>query len=1655
MAQLVQELNLKDNGYSQGIKSAQEALKKLAEENGVAGASFQNVSREVGSAKKGLASLLTAYSQLSAEAKNSQVGQSMKGMIEQTKQYISEMTVNAERANREIEKLQEQAKKQVDIEFGVSDTQTTVSSFEALGKALNDARNNFLEFSAQYQALSDADKNTEFGEKLKSQIDAASKSVEELTKKNEEIKSSLKSVEDAAKGNNKAQGESKSAFDQLNSKLSEAKKKFLDLAAAYEDLSDEAKKGGAGENIKKQMEAAGKSVDALRTKVENVNKSLSAAGKGGKSGSFMDGLKSSFKDMDKNKLVTDILGKAGLGEATGMIEGLGAAMGGGAAAGAAALATGVGAVVAGVGATVSVTKEAIAKSAEFGQSMAQLGALCGVSGKELDSMREQVKNVGKDTTTAFSEVARNFALVGSALPELLNDKQGMEEVSRAAITLSKAGLMGLEDATNSLTSTMAQFGKKASDSAGVVDVLANSSKLGSADIGAVAETIQRCGTAAAQAGVNLEQTAAMTEVLAAKGLKGAEAGTALRNVLMNMSTKGIDEINPKVVGVQTALENLSKHAQDATWMVQTFGQEGATAASIIAQGLPTYNELVEHLTDAGSAAEMAKQNGENLATAWTKTKTMWENFLASFNVDEADGAMMQLVQTIQDIITATQEMFDQIQQSQTVQDAMTALGEVFDVLGTAIQVVISICGDIIDCFLELVDADGELSDSFNLISAACEILKDALHAIEFVVWAVKKAISVCVDQYKAFKDAITQAILKIPFFEKIKEYIDSIIGGLKKALKVYNQFKAVIKQAMTDDRNNKKGDEGNSDDGKSDDSKNDKNDKEVEKKEGLVQKLEKQIKDLKAKRDAATSKSEINSLNKQIAAKQKELDKLQDKKTGNSNKKETPTEKYNKAMGSANMRQKYGLYDSQDSANNEKKAIEAKISATETYINELAKDEDSVKKNKKKLEELNRQIVTYKNRLKQVTKVVTDHETVKKADEDYEDAIDKLIRNRDINFETEDSYQAKYIDAMRQLIDKYKSLNNITNDLRVVMQQKQGEIDKLDLMQRENSVEKKRLSSHNDRQDIMQDKPRANDVYKEMESHEQELKSKRDQIETILKLRLDKPGYEELISVEDKIKWIQKNAPELGKLDISPTVVRDLESINVSAKGAGDQLLLTKDQLSSYLAVTKKLDEYMEDGFEVKALQEYNKYIKENITGTTLFYKSISSIKDFKLDKELRKLADLFANLFNTDGTVTQETLDMMSSKLKELGIDIEADEKKLGEFLSKYMKLDDRNINKSKVFNTDIQNPNNNSSVQYKGDKSNFMLPTESYEKVNKRASKYQTSVGRSTNGMNTNKTDKMQDELDKLLDKYKEMEDSAIEELQNKMENGLTPTLDDSKFFGEMEGLQKQIDSLHDDIQDRLLFEVKMEGLNDTLDGLNSLSSFGENIATLGDQFDQIADSSNGAAAAFEAFGLIIQTVQSIIETYNTVMMIVNALTDLFATKQTVSAAATEAAGAANVTKATEDATSIIATEALAAANTTLEASYLTMASAAIFAAHASIPFVGVGLATGFATQMMATMGTLTATAAALSSAGMMANGGIVGGDSFHGDTEIIRANKGEMILNNSEQRNLFSLLENGMASPFGGGSVDFRIKGDVLYGVLDNHKKIKGRTGHKISL
>lgn len=253
------------------------------------------------------------------------------------------------------------------------------------------------------------------------------------------------------------------------------------------------------------------------------------------------------------------------------------------------------------------------------------------------------------------------------------------------------------------------------------------------------------------------------------------------------------------------------------------------------------------------------------------------------------------------------------------------------------------------------------------------------------------------------------------------------------------------------------------------------------------------------------------------------------------------------------------------------------------------------------------------------------------------------------------------------------------------------------------------------------------------------------------------------------------------------------------------------------------------------------------------------------------------------------------------------------------------------------------------------------------------------------------------------------------------------------------------------KIQLEIEVSGM-DTLETTFKMFEGFYAIDNVVGSFESLTKAIDEDANAWEIFMGVIGTFESIMEGINTVTEIYNMLSVFSAASKIADAAASGSAAAATETQAAAEGTAIAPTTAATIANKALEASYLDLASAMIFAAHASIPFAGVGIAAGFISSMLAIQAATKATTMSMMA---FAEGGIVGGSSYSGDRILARVNSGEMILNDKQQRHLFELLDSDAMPQKGGTNVTVQgvIRGTDLLLVQKNTNKVRSSAGTQI--
>lgn len=301
----------------------------------------------------------------------------------------------------------------------------------------------------------------------------------------------------------------------------------------------------------------------------------------------------------------------------------------------------------------------ITTTREYGQALSDLSAITGATGDQLKSLDEAAQDMGRSTEYSASQAVEALKLMASAKPELLQTADGLTEATKSALTLAQAAGSTLPDATRTLALSLNQFGAGAQEADRYINVLAAGAKFGASEIADTAAAIKNGGVAAAQAGVGFETLNAAIQVLAEREIKGGEAGTALRNVILALE-KGTDKtLKPSVVGLSGALDNLSKKNLSTAQAVKLFGVENINAASVLVDNRSKLNALTLALTGTQTAHEQAAIRVNNLNGDIMGLTSAFEGMIIKIG-QSSTGPLRSGIQSVTDGINLLTDNFNAV-----------------------------------------------------------------------------------------------------------------------------------------------------------------------------------------------------------------------------------------------------------------------------------------------------------------------------------------------------------------------------------------------------------------------------------------------------------------------------------------------------------------------------------------------------------------------------------------------------------------------------------------------------------------------------------------------------------------------------------------------------------------------------------------------------------------------------------------------------------------------------------------------------------------------------------------------------------------------------------------------------------------------------------
>jgi len=417
--------------------------------------------------------------------------------------------------------------------------------------------------------------------------------------------------------------------------------------------------------------------------------------------------------------------------------------------------------------------------AKYEQSLASLQAITGVTNEQLGNMSTQIRKTATQFGLGASEVAKGLELIGSNMPALLTNPDLLAAVGRSAAIMAKATGISFDEAGASLTSIMNQFNLTGEQSDIAMNILAAGSKFGAANVASLAESIRNIGPAAIGAGVSMQETVGILEVLSTKGLRGAQAGTALRNIFTRMAVSMGKKFNPAVVGMAKALENVGKLSKKQ--LLKEFGLENVNIILLMIQNQKQIEKMTASITGTKVGSEQAAIAMATFAERATKLKQeIIDLLIQGFMI------MKPILSPILGVMILIARKFGEfIKSSPVLTRTILLLAGAFTAVGTAISVIIVLAAGIATTTAAVAALGGAAGITAIVMGALGAIIAVMTSPIGLVIAGIVGLIAIFTLLWNRVKGF---ASFFISIWDGFKVALAPFMASLKEMFKTFRNF---------------------------------------------------------------------------------------------------------------------------------------------------------------------------------------------------------------------------------------------------------------------------------------------------------------------------------------------------------------------------------------------------------------------------------------------------------------------------------------------------------------------------------------------------------------------------------------------------------------------------------------------------------------------------------------------------------------------------------------------------------------------------------------------------------------------------------------------------------------------------------------------------
>lgn len=413
--------------------------------------------------------------------------------------------------------------------------------------------------------------------------------------------------------------------------------------------------------------------------------------------------------------------------------------------------------------------DAVSTYADFDQAMANTAAICGATADDYARLQQAALDMGKATTKTATESAEALGYMSLAGWDVNESIAGLEPILR----LSEATQMDLATCSDLVTDSLSALGLQVDDLGEYLDVAAMANNKSNQTAQMLMEAYIGVGGTMKNLNVPIQESAAALGVLANRGIKGSEAGTALNAVINNLTTgtgqagKMMEKLgisafdsNGKFIGLAETI----RVVDDATKNMTEEQRNAALAAIGGKQHIDALNDLI---------------SGLNTTTADGRSE--WEAL--TDDLYNADGALSTMAATVTDTLQGAISIFGSAMDDMKIRLAQTFAPAAKDAINAVSAVIPSIT--------DRIAAAGNAFVEYALPKVEA-FAQNCAPALEKVGGAFAAVGAVIVDHKDLFDSlgslAITTINLIAEGIQRATPFVTALVDGLLTAIQVSADF---------------------------------------------------------------------------------------------------------------------------------------------------------------------------------------------------------------------------------------------------------------------------------------------------------------------------------------------------------------------------------------------------------------------------------------------------------------------------------------------------------------------------------------------------------------------------------------------------------------------------------------------------------------------------------------------------------------------------------------------------------------------------------------------------------------------------------------------------------------------------------------------------